>query len=138
MHIYVYMLPAGLLRWGQPFFLQRQAWKMRVCGIWLCEVLSTEFLSRPARGRSSGLGRFAPTHCEQHLPLGNIGVHHYVIAMQDPALKDFQRHWILDEALDSALQRPCAVGAVIAFQEQQLFGRWRKLNGDLAIGKKFA
>ena len=75
---------------------------------------------------------------ELHLPLWYISISDHMVAVQNAALQNLQRQRVLNQALDGAFQRTRAVGPIIAFEEQQLFGCRRELDGDLAIGQQFA
>ncbi len=64
-----------------------------------------------------------------------VGIHNHMIAMQYFAFQDLQRQGILNQPLDGPFQRTRTISPIIAFQEQQLLGRLRKLNGDLAVSQ---
>ena len=73
---------------------------MLACGL-------TFAFSARALYRSALLPR--ATHGKRHLPFRHIRIHHHMVAVQDFAFQDLQRHRVLDQPLDRPLQRTRAI-----------------------------
>ena len=56
--------------------------------------------------------------------------------MQHLAVEDLQRQRVLHQLLDGALQRTRSEVRVVAFGEQQFFGRVGEFERDLALGQQ--
>src|SRR2546423_4649592 len=59
-----------------------------------------------------------------------IPVHTHGLARQNLAFQDLQRQWILQHALNRAPQRAGTKCRVVAFAEEQFFGRGRQLERE--------
>src|ERR1044071_9645224 len=97
---------------------------------------------RPGRtaghGGSFAMGGTRPAHGKPHLTPWNIGINYHVIPMLDFAFESLESHGILNQALYSALQGPCTIGPVVAFQEQQFLRSRTQLQSNFARGEQMA
>src|SRR5579872_2977787 len=76
------------------------------------------------------------TYFEGHLAGLLVGVDDDMIAVKDLAIEDLHRQRILHQLLDRALQRTRTKVRIVALREEQVFGRVRELERDLAIGQQ--
>src|ERR1700743_1762821 len=67
-----------------------------------------------------------------------VCVDDHVISVQRLALEDLDREWVLNQALDRALQRPRTVDRIVTCFEDGLARCIGQLQRDATVGKQLA
>src|SRR6266699_2953862 len=74
---------------------------------------------------------------EAHRIFRGVSIDAHVVAGQDRAFENLQRQRVLYQPLNRAAERPRAVGGIVPFTQEQLFGRVRHFYADAAFGQEF-
>src|SRR5271155_3701935 len=83
--------------------------------------------------RSAGLSCFS---LKAHGFAARIRLNQNRLARENLRIENLHRQRILNQPLNSPLQRPRPINWIVAFAQQQLSRRFRKLESDLALDQQ--
>src|SRR5580693_7849294 len=120
--------------WGNPFWRQKTQSKS-----WYRErqaaALSVYVCGRQLF-RGCGCRLLGGDALESHLIFLAIAIDTDLVAGQNSPFEDLQSQRILNQALNRATKRACAIGRIVTFAQEQLLGCRSELQRDLAFGEQ--